>query len=389
MEVTELRPPERLLLGPGPANVHPRVLRAMSTPVLGHLDPQFLAMLQEVGTLLRGAYATRNEWTLAVSGSGSAGMEAVAASLVEPGDRVVVCVAGYFGHRMEEVFRRCGAEVTAVGVPWGGVVDPEDVRRAVREARPRIVGVVHAETSTGVLQPLEEIARIAHEHEALLVADVVTSLGGVALRVDKVGLDAAYACTQKCLGGPPGMSPVTLSEASVRKVRTRKHAVRSYYLDLGLLYGYWSGNGYHHTMSAPMVYALREALRILHEEGLEARWARHARVGRALQVGLRAMGLALFAPEAYRLPVLTTVRVPEGVDDERVRARLLEEFDIEIGAGFGPLRGRIWRIGTMGYNAQPRTVLYFLAALEAVLRSEGLRVPAGAGVSTAMAELTA
>jgi alanine-glyoxylate transaminase/serine-glyoxylate transaminase/serine-pyruvate transaminase len=389
MEITELRPPERLMLGPGPANVHPRVLRALSTPVLGHLDPQFLAMLREMADLLRGAYATRNEWTLAVSGSGSAGMEAVAASLVEPGDRVVVCVAGYFGRRMEEVFRRCGAEVRTVEVPWGEAVDPEDVRRAAREARPRIVAVVHAETSTGVLQPLEEISRIAHEHEALVVADVVTSLGGVELRADEVGIDAAYSCTQKCLGGPPGMSPVTLSEAAVRKLETRRHPVQSYYLDLGLLHGYWSGNGYHHTISASMIYALREALRILHEEGLEARWARHARMGRALQTGLRAMGLALFAPEAYRLPVLTTVRIPEGVDDERVRARLLEEFDIEIGAGFGPLRGRIWRIGTMGYNAQPRAILHFLAALEAVLRSEGVRVPAGAGVSAATMALTA
>lgn len=389
MEIFELRPPERLLLGPGPANVHPRVLRALSTPVLGHLDPQFFALLQDVGELLRVAYATRNEWTLAVSGSGSAGMEALAASLVEPGDRVVVCVAGYFGRRMEEVFRRCGAEVTTVEVPWGKAVDPEDVRRAAHEARPQVIAVVHAETSTGVLQPLEEIARIAHDHEALLVVDAVTSLGGVELRVDEVGIDAAYTCTQKCLGGPPGMSPVTLGEAAVRKLETRRRPVQSYYLDLGLLYGYWSGNGYHHTMSASMIYALREALRILHEEGLEARWARHARVGRALQAGLEAMGLTLFAPEPYRLPVLTTVHVPEGADDERVRARLLEEFDIEIGAGFGPLRGRIWRIGTMGYNAQPRAVLYFLAALEALLQSEGVRVLAGAGVSAAMAALTA
>jgi len=389
MEITELRPPERLLLGPGPANVHPRVLRAMSTPVLGHLDPQFLAFLGEVAELLRVAYATRNEWTMAVSGSGSAGMEAVAASLVEPGDRVLVCVAGYFGHRMEEVFRRCGADVTTVEVPWGEAVDPQDVRRAADEARPQVVAIVHAETSTGVLQPLEEIARIAHEHEALLVVDAVTSLGGVELRVDAVGLDAAYACTQKCIGGPPGMSPVTLGEAAVRKVRTRKHPIQSYYLDLGLLYGYWSGNGYHHTVSASMIYALREALRIVHEEGLEARWARHVRVGRALQAGLEAMGLTLFAPEPYRLPVLTTVCVPEGADDDRVRARLLEEFDIEIGAGFGPLRGRIWRIGTMGYNAQPRTILYFLAALEAVLRSEGIRLAAGTGLSAAIAALTA
>jgi alanine-glyoxylate transaminase/serine-glyoxylate transaminase/serine-pyruvate transaminase len=384
MEIGDFRPADRLLLGPGPANVHPRVLRALGTPVLGHLDPQFLSTLAEVTDLLRAAYRTCNEWTFAVSGTGSAGMEAVASSLTEPGDRVLVCVAGYFGDRMREVFRRCGAEVATVESPWGKPVDPEDAARVIQEVRPRIVGVVHAETSTGVLQPLEEIRDIARAYGALLVVDAVTSFGGVPLEVDRAGLDSVFACTQKCLGAPPGMSPVTLSEAAVRKIQGRRRPVQSYYFDLGLLWGYWSGNGYHHTMSATMIYALREALRILLEEGLEARWARHERVGRALQAGLQAMGLELFAAEGYRLPVLTTVRVPEGVDGERVRRRLLEEFDIEIGAGFGSFRNHIWRIGTMGYNAQPRIVLLLLSSLEAVLREEGFRVPPGAGVEAAL-----
>jgi alanine-glyoxylate transaminase/serine-glyoxylate transaminase/serine-pyruvate transaminase len=285
---------------------------------------------------------------------------------------------------MREVFRRCGAEVATVESPWGKPVDPEDAARVIQEVRPRIVGVVHAETSTGVLQPLEEIRDIARAYGALLVVDAVTSFGGVPLEVDRAGLDSVFACTQKCLGAPPGMSPVTLSEAAVRKIQGRRRPVQSYYFDLGLLWGYWSGNGYHHTMSATMIYALREALRILLEEGLEARWARHERVGRALQAGLQAMGLELFAAEGYRLPVLTTVRVPEGVDGERVRRRLLEEFDIEIGAGFGSFRNHIWRIGTMGYNAQPRIVLLLLSSLEAVLREEGFRVPPGAGVEAAL-----
>ncbi len=384
MPLHAFSPADRLLLGPGPANVHPRVLRALSTPVLGHLDPQFLLLLSQISDLLRIAYRTRNEWTFAVSGTGSAGMEAVASSLTEPQDRVLVCVAGYFGARMQEVFRRCGAEVVTVDAPWGQPVDPEDVARAIRKTAPRIVAVVHAETSTGVLQPLEEIRAAARTHGALLVVDAVTSFGGVPLEVDRLGLDAVFACTQKCLGAPPGMSPVTLSEAAVRKIQARRVPVQSYYLDLGLLWGYWSGNGYHHTMSATLIYALWEALCLLVEEGVEARWTRHERVGRALQAGLEAMGLALFAAEAYRLPVLTTVRVPEGVDGERVRSRLLEEFGIEIGAGFGELRNHIWRIGTMGYNAQPRTVLLLLSALETVLQKEGFRVPQGAGVAAAL-----
>jgi alanine-glyoxylate transaminase/serine-glyoxylate transaminase/serine-pyruvate transaminase len=383
MNTEDLRTPDRLLLGPGPANVDPRVMRALQTPVLGHLDPEFMVVLGELMEMLRGVFDTRNELTLAVSGTGSAGMEAACVTAVEPGDAVLVCSAGYFGGRLQEVLKRCGAEVTPVEAPWGQPIDPEDVRRAAAAKKPRLIAVVHAETSTGVRHPVEDIAKIARAYDALLLVDAVTALGGIPLRADDMGVDLVYSCTQKCLGAPPGMSPVTVSPRARDRIRARSGAIRSFYLDLEALLAYWSGGVYHHTMSATMIYALGEAARMCLEEGMAARCARHERAGKALQAGLEAIGLKLFAPASCRLPQLTTVETPPGVDEARVRARLLKDFDIEIGAGLGPLRGKIWRIGVMGVNARPRPVLTLIAALEGILSAEGFAFPGGAGVAAA------
>ena len=388
----DLLPSPRLLLGPGPTMADPRVLRAMATPLLGQFDPEFTAIMREVMALSRFAFQTENAHTFPVSGTGRAGLEAAITSLVEPGERVVVGECGRFGLLLIEIAERCGAEVVVVREEWGRVIDPARIAAALAQGRTRLVAMIHGETSTGVLQPLEEIARLARQHDALLLADVVVTLGGCAVAVDRWGVDVAVAGTQKCLSCPSGLAPVTYNARAAAVLKGRASKVRSNYLDLTQLAEYWSPARFnHHTAPTAMVYGLREALRAVQEEGLEARFARHRRHGDALRAGLRAMGLTLFGKEApeRRLPFITPVVVPDGVDELRVRARLVADFGIEIGAAFGPLQGKIWRIGTMGYAAARPNVLQCLAALEHVLRAEGWTAPPGAGVDAAVAHYTA
>ena len=383
----EFAPPTRVLLGPGPSEVHPRVLRAMSAPLVGHLDPAFLAMMEEEKSLLRFVFATANPLTIPISGTGSAGMEACVVNLVEPGDEVIVGVNGVFGTRLAEVAQRCGAVVVRVEAPWGRVIRAEQVEAALGKARrPKLVALIHAETSTGAWQPLDEVARLAHAHGALLLVDCVTSLGGVAVDVDAREIDAAYSGTQKCLSCPPGLAPITFGPRAVEVLHARKTPVQSWYLDLTLLERYWGEERvYHHTAPITMNYALREALRLVVEEGLDARFARHRRNHEALVAGLAAMGLTLASEEGHRLPMLNAVAVPEGVDEARVRARLLGEHGIEIGGGLGPMKGRVWRIGLMGESSRQTYVFALLAALEDALRGEGSRVPPGVALSAAQA----
>ncbi|HZR85009.1 MAG TPA: alanine--glyoxylate aminotransferase family protein [Candidatus Binatia bacterium] len=366
----EMRIGKRILLGPGPSDVHPRVLRALATPLVGHLDPEFVALMETVKQLLRETFRTRNRLTLPISATGSAGMEAALVNLLEPGDGAVICVNGAFGGRMAEIARRAGAQVTTVEVPWGDVLDPDRVRSALEllprasAAAPRVLAVVHAETSTGARQPLEELGRLAHEHGALFVVDAVTSLGGCPLEVDAWGVDVCYSGTQKCLSCPPGLSPVTFGERAAERIRTRTRPVQSWYLDLSLIEQYWGEERvYHHTAPISMIFALYEALRIVHEEGLERRFRRHALHHAALVAGVEALGLAMAVAPAHRLPMLNAVRVPDGVDEAGVRRRLLERHGIEIGAGLGPWKGRVWRIGLMGESSTPANVLLVLAAL--------------------------
>jgi len=359
----------------------------MSAPLLGHLDPAFVQMMEEVKDLLRVVFATTNPLTIPISGTGSAGMEACLVNLLEPGDEFVVGVNGVFGTRMAEVAERAGASVRRVEAPWGKVIRPEQVEAALKNtAKPKLVAVVHAETSTGAWQPLPEIAKLAHDHGALMLADCVTSLGGVPVLIDEWGIDAAYSGTQKCLSCPPGLSPVTFGPRAVEVVKTRKTKVQSWYLDLSLLAQYWGEERvYHHTAPISMNYALREALRLVVEEGLEARFARHRRNHEALAAGLAPLGLALAAEEGRRLPMLNAVTVPDGVDEAKVRGRLLKEHGIEIGGGLGPMKGKVWRIGLMGESSRRASVLTVLAALEDGLRAEGCSVTPGAAVAAAQA----
>ena len=382
----DLRPPARVLLGPGPSDVDPRVLRAMATPVIGHLDPEFLRVMDETRELLRAAFRTENRLTVAMSGTGSAGMETTLVNFLEPGDKAVVCVNGVFGQRMADIVERTGAEPVVVSAPYGRIIDPADVKKALAQAGGpvKLVALVHLETSTGVWQPVEDIAALAKEHGALFVLDTVTSLGGVPVEVDRWGVDAAYSGTQKCLSAPPGLSPVTVSDRARQVLHARARKVQSWYLDLSMIEQYWGDDrAYHHTAPISMIYALREALRIAHEEGWENRMARQRRVGRALRAGLQAMGLELLAQEGFRAPMLTTVGVPEGVDEAAVRRYLLSRYGIEIAGGLGDFRGRAWRIGTMGHSARPRNVTLVLAALAEALRVQGRRVSAEAALEAA------
>jgi len=370
----------------------PRVLRAMSTPLLGQFDPEFTQIMNEVMDLTRFAFQTANERTFPVPGTGRAGLEAALASLIEPGDRVVVAECGRFGLLLIEIAERCGAEVAVVRGEWGRLIDPDAIETALKAGRTKLVAIVHGETSTGMLQPLAEVARVAHEHGALLVADCVATLGGCEVAVDRWGIDVAIAGTQKCLSCPSGLAPVTYNARAEAVIRGRRSKVQSNYLDLGQLADYWGPARFnHHTAPTAMVYGLREALRAVHDEGLEMRFARHRLHGDALRAGLEASGLSLFGkePREHRLPFLTPVVVPDGVDELRVRRRLLEDFGVEIGAAFGQLQGKIWRIGTMGYSAQRQFVLLCLAALDDVLRREGHRAAAGAGVDAALAHYAA
>lgn len=381
-----LAPPLRVLLGPGPSEVPPRVLAAMTLPLLGHLDPAFVRLMDETQSLLRYAFQTKNPLTLAVSGTGTAGMEAVLVNLIEPGDRVVIGVNGYFGDRMVQIAQRAGGAVTAIERPYGEAFTPEEFEQAIQKVRPKLVGVVHAETSTGVLQPVDEIARICKAHEALMAIDTVTSLGGVPVEIDAWGIDAVYSCSQKCLGAPPGLAPVSFSPRAVEVIHSRKTAVQSWYLDMSIITRYWgSERVYHHTAPISMNYALREALALVAEEGLPARFARHRRNHQALKAGLTALGLHYVPKPEFQLPQLNCVRIPDGVDDLAVRKRLLDHWGIEIGGGLGSLKGKAWRIGLMGHSCRPANVLLVLAALETCLRECDLSVDPGAATAAANA----
>ena len=380
-----VQPPSRLLLGPGPSMVNARVYAAMARPLVGHLDPFFLDLLEHVQNDLRTVFGTSNAVTLPISGTGSAGMETCFANLVEDGDEVVVVVSGVFGTRMCDVAERLGARVERVVVEWGRVADPADVEAAIgRCKKPKIVAVVHAETSTGAWQPLGEISRLAHEADALLLVDCVTSLGGCPVGIDDLAIDAAYSGTQKCLSCPPGLSPVTMSDRAMAAVRARKTKTRSWYLDLGLIGAYFGSQRlYHHTAPVSMIYALAEALSIVLEEGLEDRYLRHERNHHALLAGLAALGIQAAAQEGHRLWMLNSVNIPDGIDEAALRKRMLLDHGIEIGAGLGPLAGKVWRIGLMGESSRPANVRRVLLAIESELRREGRNPPAGEAIAAA------
>jgi alanine-glyoxylate transaminase/serine-glyoxylate transaminase/serine-pyruvate transaminase len=340
--------------------------------------------MTETQELLRQVFRTTNRLTIPVSATGTAGMEACLVNLIEPGDRVAVGTAGYFGNRIVEIAERTGAQVTVLRQAWGQVFDLNQIRDTLKQVRPKVLGIVHAETSTGAQQPIDQLGRLCHEFDALLVTDTVTSLGCTPVEIDRWEIDAAFSCSQKGLGCPPGMAPVTFSDRAVAALKGRKTKVQSWYLDLSLIEGYWGGDrAYHHTAPITMVYALREGLRIVLEEGLEARWDRHVRNHKALKAGLQALGLSYIAAEGHQLPQLNAVRIPDGVDDGAGRKQLLNEFGIEVGGGLGEFKGKAWRIGLMGYNSRPACVFLALTSLEQVLRKQGAKVELGAGVAAA------
>jgi alanine-glyoxylate transaminase/serine-glyoxylate transaminase/serine-pyruvate transaminase len=369
VELKTFEPPQRLLLGPGPSPVERRVLEAMSRPLLGHLDPIFLKCMDDIQVLLRYVFETENRATIPISGTGSAGMEAAIVNVVEPGDEVVVCINGVFGERMLDIVGRAGGRPIAVRADWGQPIDLNKIEDAMKGSRARALSIVHAETSTGVLQDLTGLADVARRSDALLIVDAVTSLGGHPVGVDRNRIDVCYSGTQKCLGAPPGLAPITFSERAIERIRSRKSKVQSWYLDMTMVEKYWGGErAYHHTAPISMNYALREALLIVREEGLEARWQRHEANHRALVRGIEEMGLSMFVAPESRLWSLNAVAVPDGVDDARVRARLLEEYGIEIGGGLGPLKGRIFRIGLMGSGSTKENVGKALEALNSIVR---------------------
>ena len=378
-----LEPPQRVLLGPGPSDVPPRVLAALGAPTVGHLDPYYLRVMDETRRMLRAVFRTTNELTMAVSGTGSAGMEAAVVNLVEPGDEMIVCVNGVFGTRMRDVAQRSGATVHSIEAEWSRTIDPAQVTEALKaHPKAKILGIVHAETSTGAHQPLEEISKLVHDAGALLLVDAVTSLGGVELRIDDWRIDACYSGTQKCLSCPPGLAPLTFSPAAVEAMDRRKTKVQSWYLDVAMLRQYWGEQRvYHHTAPINMTFALYEALRVVLDEVLEARIARHTLNHRALRAGLEALGLK-YVPDRS-LTTLNAIHAPSGVDEAKVRKRLLEDYGIEIGAGLGPFKGKAMRIGLMGSSSTRRNVTLVLAALEAILAGEGVKVGRGEAVAAA------
>ena len=365
----DLNPSTRILLGPGPSMASPRVLRALASPPVGHLDPDLLEIYAEEQELLRYAFQTQNEWTFALSGTGTSGMESALANLIEPDDPVLIAIHGYFGERLAEIAARLGADVERIGRPLGEIFDVEEIEAALKRRKYKLFAIVHAETSTGAEQlHIKEIAAAAHRHGALMVLDTVTSLGGIPLKIDEWEIDVAYSASQKNLGAPSGLAPITVSPRARQVIEKRKTPVSSFYLDLKLYAGYWGGgHGYHHTASANLHYALREALHILTEEGLERAFARFRANSEMLWAGLEEIGAPPFVPLAYRLPPLTTARVPEGIDPHTVRMRLLNEHNIEIAAGFGALKDKVWRIGLMGYSSRPENVTLLLAALRQAL----------------------
>jgi alanine-glyoxylate transaminase/serine-glyoxylate transaminase/serine-pyruvate transaminase len=383
-QVTPLPATERILLGPGPSLIPPRVIRALGAPVLSHLDPDFVPMLEEVRGLLQRVFrADAKALTLATSGTGTSAMEAAVANAVAPGSRAIVIVTGYFGERLVQMFERYGASVRRIDVEWGRACDPQRLLDELNREGADIVGMVHAETSTGVRNPIKELAGVARQSGALTIVDTVTSLGGHEVNLEGWGIDIAYSCAQKCIGAPSGVAPIAVSGWA----RERLVPCRSFYLDLRLLEDYWVNRKYHHTMCTSLIYSLREALLMVDEEGLEARWTRHERHHHALAAGLEAMGLSLLPPPGERLWTLNTVRVPAGVDEAAVRKTLLTTYNLEVGAGLGPLAGKIWRVGLMGAGSTPQTLLQFLAALEGALEANGKSVRQGAGVAAAAAAL--
>lgn len=378
MVYEKFQPPKRLLLGPGPSPVEDRVLEAMAAPVLGHLDPLFLRCMDDIQEMLRYVFETSNRVTIPISATGSAGMEAALVNVIEPGDDVVVCIHGVFGERMSDIVERAGGKPIIVRADWGSAIDRANIEAAINSCKPRALAIVHAETSTGVLQDLTGLADLAHARGALLIVDAVTSLGGHPVGVDRNGIDVCYSGTQKCLGAPPGLAPITFSERAIERVHARKTKVQSWYLDVTMVEKYWGADRtYHHTAPISMNYALREALRIVCEEGLEARWRRHELNHRAFVAGIEAMGLAMNVAPEHRLWSLNAVRVPEGVDDARIRARLLNDSSIEIGGGLGPLKGKIWRIGLMGSGSSRENVVVVLDALHRALDAEGYACASG------------
>ena len=379
-------PPHRLLMGPGPSMVHPRVLQALAQPLLGHLDPVFLGLMNEIQALLRATFHTHNEFTIALSGTGSAGMEAVIANLIEPGDRAIVGVNGVFGTRLATMIERSGGIPIRIEAPWGTTIPLDALEtELVRAAPVKAVVLVHAETSTGAWQPLQDVGALCRAHNALFIVDAVTSLGGIPVEVDTWGIDACYSGTQKCLSCPPGLAPLTVSPRGMSAIRNRRVPCPSWYLDLSLIADYWNDHSraYHHTAPISMLYGLREALRLVHEEGLPARAARHQMNSDALLAGLRTLGLSPLPPQGCRLPMLNCVTLPDGIDETMVRTRLLQEYGIEIGGGLGPLRGQVWRIGLMGESSQHAHVLTLLNALEAICASLKRPVQPGRAIQAA------
>lgn len=368
-----IRPPARLLMGPGPSNPDPRVLTAMTANPVGHLDPYFVELMDQTMDALRKVFRTANHHTIPISGTGSAGLEAIMMNLLEPGDEAIVVVNGYFGQRVAELARRTGANLRTIESAPGQVADPAQVEKLLKEKRAQVLAFVHVETTTGACQAAREMAQLGRQYDALVAMDCVTSLGGMPIEIDAWGIDAAGSCSQKCLGAPPGLGPITIGPRAMARVKARKQSPPTWYLDLGLLFQYWGESSaerkraFHHTGPVAMVYGFHEALRLTLEEGLEARWARHRKAHEALVNGLARMGLSLFTPEANRAPTINVIRVPDGVDEARVRSRLLE-LGVEMGGGLGQLAGKVWRVGVMGYNAEVATVGRFLDALEQALR---------------------
>lgn len=398
----EIDPPHRLLMGPGPVNVHPRVLRAMSADMLGQFDPEMTRYMNETMALYRRVFMTENRWTFLVDGTARAGIEAALVSLVEPGARLLVIHAGRFGLLLSEIGRRIGAEIRTLDIPWGEVATLAQIEAAIVEHRPQVLATIHGDTSTTMAQPLDGVGALCRQYGVLSYVDATATLGGMAVATDAWGVDVVTGGLQKCMGGPPGSSPITISDRAAAHIMKRRHVeagirgvdldegpgalIRSNYFDLAMIMDYWSEKRLnHHTEATSMLYAAREAARVMVEEGLEVRFTRHRLAGAAVSAGLRAMGLTLYGLDAYRMTNVTGVYIPEGVDGERVRTRMRDEFEIEIGTAFGPLAGKIWRIGAMGYNAMRHKVLITLGALEAVLRAEGYAPPAGAAIEAARA----
>ena len=383
--MNELQPPQKVLLGPGPSSVHPRVLQALSLPVMGHLDPAFFQVMDDVCDMLRMVFHTENSMTVPISSTGTGAMETACANIIEPGDSVLICRNGYFGIRLADIAERCGATVHLMDTPWGKAVDPQMLKDELKKHPGlKAVGVVHAETSTGVLSDVKELMDVIREAGALSIVDAVTSLGGHEVRMDDWGIDICYSATQKCLGAPPGLAPISLSPAAMDVVAKRPTKVQSFYFNLKDLEAYWNKTrAYHHTSPINMTYALREALRMMMEEGQENRIQRHAKVAAALRAGAEALGLSLLAEEGHRLNPLTTISIPEGIEDAKVRRTLLNEYEIEIGGGLGEFAGKAWRVGLMGESAREKNVFALLSALETILSKEGYEVAFGASLSAA------